>query len=471
MPRSSPIAKIIKLFTVAVLIAIFSACATTGAISTIPDDGRYEGALAPSGKFFSPLDQVEITQASETDQNHLEQELAETGEVALSPDHSYSFDIESYCLDAGLESPVNGDELNAATLRGPAQSWLPKILSDQGRFGIPQKRVQYLIWALIYDVRFDELSNENQQTLIQFFPDAAIRFGNRRLEDFGKDALSTILPSEITSGVDQIADFRAHVLRLQDDYKELERVLAPRQSRDSPIRVGWMRAPEGYFLRLTAAGYTNVRVDIYVPGTQASERSPQSVIESKKFRPSRQIGIPARGQRLALSSRSVAHEKHKALSMTPERRKQIIEKAKLLADPGQKIRYSQEQDKRKGPDSFDCSGFVQTMYHAADLDYPDTTAAGFQHSPFFEPVSLSDAQPGDVIQWLKADGAKYDHVGVISRIDFDGTVYVIAAGSGGRNHLSELDPNIDPKRFVSSVQESMADKLISEVNPNFYRWK
>ncbi|MBI4925633.1 MAG: hypothetical protein HY843_06885 [Bdellovibrio sp.] len=212
--------KNLKNFKIPGIALIISSCATSGPVSTDQEDSRYEIVSTPR-EFISPLDQIENTrkhvQESETrikgqkqytnqewleyaswvqawdeleyEQSQLEQELAKTGEVELFSGRSYSFNLESYCVYGGQARPVTGDELKAALMRGPAEKWLPKILTEQGKFGISQQRVQYLIWALLYDARFDELSSENQQTLLKFYPDAAIRFGNRRLEEFGKDII------------------------------------------------------------------------------------------------------------------------------------------------------------------------------------------------------------------------------------------------------------------------------------------
>ena len=497
----SGVARLVKIcrnYRVLSVITVISACATSGPVSTVQGDSQYEIVSTPN-EFISPLDQIETARTStleseiqikgrkrytdqdwykyaswaqswdelEYDQRRLEQELAETGEVELSSGHSYSFDLESYCVNGGAARPVNGDELKAAPMRGPAESWLPVLLSGQGKFGVAQQQVQYLIWALLYDARFDELSDENQAVLLQFYPDAKVRFGNRRLEELGKDVIRGLLPSDITDAVNQITEYREQVLGLRDNLQALEQALAPISDRKMSIPVGWMQMSDGYLMRLTSDSYTRVRVDIYVPEEGGVFRSPQAV---RRFRPSQWIALPAQGQRLAISTKTLSRQKrdHKTTcdknreyrpkscrKMTGQDRKKILS----ISDPKlfSLTRYHQiSGGSRSIEDESDCSSFVTEIYRRAGFNFPYSPTSDFTCFSTFSMASVEESQPGDLILYP-------GHIGIMSS---DGQV--ISATVGGKSRVSTL-PKIDP-RFRSAIRKMTIQDTVQSKPLGVMKW-
>jgi cell wall-associated NlpC family hydrolase len=101
--------------------------------------------------------------------------------------------------------------------------------------------------------------------------------------------------------------------------------------------------------------------------------------------------------------------------MTLVIRDKILEKAKELRDGSKILKYSQTN--RLGPDSYDCSGFVTSMYAAAGLPFGNPNTAGIlalarKGCPFKE-VTPDEAEPGDLIVWMKGEGDNtYDHVAI-----------------------------------------------------------
>ena len=224
------------------------------------------------------LQYVNLRQADESleaEQDALESEIEQTGELGLDVGRSYSFDLESYCVHAGVARPAHGDGLRIAPMRGAATSWIADILRTQGIKDVPQNQVQYLIWALLSDVRFDELSSEDQATLLRFYPDAATRFGNRRLERLASGALQNIFP-DLPDSISSLADLRGQILGLRDNAQALEALLAPDSGRTQSLEVGWFKMDEGYFIHVTADGFSQVHFDLYVPPS-VGVRNPSSV--------------------------------------------------------------------------------------------------------------------------------------------------------------------------------------------------
>jgi hypothetical protein len=470
------------------LALLISACTTTGPVSTLQEDSNYE-IVPPPQEFTSPLDAIEEARRQtekseirikgrktysrdewlrfaswaqawdelEAEQDRLEQELTETGGIELIPGQSYSFDLESYCVHGGVARPVTGDELKSAPLRGPAETWLPKILNDQGHLRLPQEKVQYLIWALLYDVRFDELSVENQNLLLRFYPDAAIRFGNRRVEELGKSVLFGVLPSEITGAMEQLASFRDQILYLRDDFRALESKLAPISGRTKPIPVGWMRMPDGFLMRLTSDSYTRVRVDIHVPEEEEGpRRSPQAL---KWVSLTKWIGLPTEGQRVAISNRTIGRENRyegttceeiqkwhpkKCTSMTEAIRRTLI--AATHPENFKNSRYkSPPREGTKIEEEVDCSSFVNEVFRRAGIEYPYTPTANMRCLKTFSEVPQSDAKTGDLILYQ-------GHVGIL---DDDGLVISATVGGPGRRSMRlPTDPG-----FLSAITRLKRDQV------------
>jgi len=478
---------------------LFAACATSGPVETSLDDSRFEVVPTPT-EFSSPLDELarirvrvaglesqlprklrfhdplwkEFVDGSqawdelEQQQSAIESELVETGEIELQPGQSYSLDLDSYCVWPGKTRPLTGDGLQVAPLRGPAEKWIFGILDQQGSKGIRQDRVQYLIWALLTDVRFDELSDENQALLLEFYPDAQTRFRNRRLENLGESLLQELIPSQVTHTLADLSALREKVVDNQSRYAELEAILAPQPTRNTPIPVGWMRMPEGYFLRMSSESYTRVRVDIYVPTGEQSGRSPQSM-KKVLFHPSRWVGLPALGQRVALSNRVRTREKRKPQNecervkhwapkscreLSDKDRQQILQ----FADPKNfpKTRYKQTPGVRHPIEAqTDCSNFVNVIYQRAGFDYEYASTSALSCLSVFKKIAVQDLKPGDLLLYPS-------HVGILTA---EGDV--ISATVGGEKMVSKLNPG--HPEFRPAIRKLM-QRQISTDPTQILRW-
>jgi hypothetical protein len=409
------------------------------------------------------LSWIQAYDTANAEQLFIENEIERTGELKLESGHSYSFDLESYCVQGATSRPVSGDGLRMAPIQGQAEYWLPQILAAQAQKKLAQDRVQYLIWALLYDVRFDELSEENQATLRFFFPDAAVRFGNRRVENAMLSALPGLLPESLSDRLSTLAGIRERVIELRESYSQLASELAPISSRIVPIPVGWLKMDEGYLLHATADSFTRIHIDIQVPKEDV-ERVPSS-LKQRVFRPSQWIALPAHGQRLAMSNRvihpSILHLKHnsckKAQSWKPRECHAMkdVDRNKLmsLADPVNfpHTRYQSPPRSPKTEDSTDCSHFVNEMMRRAGFEYPYAPTRDIECLRVFKTVPESDARIGDIILYS-------GHIGLL-----DASGRVISATEGGKARRSRLEPN-DPA-FLPSITR------LSKQDAGHGRWK
>ena len=480
-----------------VLLIVLVSCATSGPVSTLQSDSKQPVVPAPAS-FFPAADDLRIAQerlvdlndelddstsirspawqeylgwlqaydTARTEQASIENEIEQTGELQLESGRSYSLDLESYCVQGATARPVTGDGLHMAPLRGAAASWLPKILQSQGQNKVAQDRVQYLIWALLYDVRFDELSKEDQATLKMFFPDAAIRFGSRRIEN-AVSAIPGFLPDNVSGPLSTLAGIRNRVLEIQGNYSQLATELAPISSRTVPIPVGWLKMDEGYLLHASSDGYTRIHIDIQVPMEDVG-RIPTSV-NRRIFRPSQWIALPAQGQRLAISNRVIRrpafqpeHDPCKQFKswkfrechdMNDLDRKKLITLAEPVNFPH--TPYQSPPRASKAEDETDCSHFVNQMMKRAGFDYPYAPTRYIECLRVFKPIQEGDARAGDLIIYPS-------HMGIL-----DASGQVISATQGGPQKRSQLKPS-DP-RFIPSITRFKKD-LAGDGQWKVLRW-
>jgi len=423
--------------------------------------------------FINYLGWYDVATRLEEEQDSLENELRQNGEIALEAGRSYSFDLESFCVHAGRSRPMSGDGFKLAKMEGKALEWLPEILKKYSLLKISQDEAQNLIWALLNNVRFDELSDKNQKLLLQIFPHAATKFGNRHIENMARSVLDSFIPSEIRDTVDQIANLRESFLNYQNDFNRLSEIMAPTDNRTVAIPVGWLKTSDGYYIQITSKqSYSQIRVDIYVPADGHDEmgRNPSS---SPKiiFRPSDWIALPGVGQRLAISNNTIKRNRRRPkINVCEELKKwkparcqeigsETREKILTLSDPRNfpKTRYVSPPGKdAKLEDETDCSHFVQEIYKQAGLEFHYSPTSTLSCLKVFQEVSSQDARPGDLVLYS-------GHVGILS-----GDGMLISSTIGGRvTRYSTRDPS--DKKFKSAITRL---PIYSDFGrPKFLKWR
>jgi len=225
-------------------------------------------------------------------QVQIEGQLQISKSIAVEPGHSYTFQLQSFCVHAGKERPLVNDGFRVGPVMGKAPEWLPKILEGYKAASIPQERAQVLIWALLSGARFDDLTAQQRSDLLIVYPKAPLHFGIRVIEDESQSIISQFVPLEGRRWSSRLEELRGLLRDSQKTYEEISSMLAPVSSRRDPISMGWVKTPEGFFARVKSlGGYSSVQVDVYNPATQGLT-----------FRPSELLAIPAQGQRLAISA-------------------------------------------------------------------------------------------------------------------------------------------------------------------------
>lgn len=305
------------------LIGFFLVSCASGPLTTEIDTAKNKVVSTPT-EFQSPLDAINklldkvapkqknqelkslAHNAIETlvnQQNLVARELATTNQLLLTPGFSYEFDLESFCVQTGIERPVTGDGLFLGDISGAPKSWLQQILSEYKTKRISQTDVQALIWSLLAGLKFDELTTENRNNLVKIFPNAALKFGNSQIQDSAESLVLSQAPNELMSAKDKIDEYRTLLKSAQTNFSELEKVLSPVSDRRTAIPTGWLKHEDGYFIQLKSDGYQQVHVQIYAPA---------NIKVGTYFNPTKHIALPGKGQRLALSGNVITDEYDKS---------------------------------------------------------------------------------------------------------------------------------------------------------------
>ncbi|RKF18151.1 NlpC/P60 family protein [Alginatibacterium sediminis] len=106
------------------------------------------------------------------------------------------------------------------------------------------------------------------------------------------------------------------------------------------------------------------------------------------------------------------------------------------------------------PKGFDCSGFIQFVYHKFDISIPRTTAN--YPKLYSKRVDFEHAQVGDLIIFTGTDPniRKPGHAGIITKISKDSLHFIHSSSS--KKHFGVTETNYFksgyPKRYLSIVQ-------------------
>lgn len=215
---------------------------------------------------------------------------------------------QSYCLHAGTHGPTAGDGYLYAPIKGSAKDTVTAILQNSTRYpDIAQRDIQQLLWAIVARAKFEDLSNDLKIV-------AGRLLTARQLASLNRSALSVLTSSELSNltgglpaplrAIAQVeSQMRGMLTSPGIGYAELERVAvltgrAPLGAGSQDIPAGrWSLHPDGYFVRYRPNGYTNTRVEVWVPQGSAGI--------GKQFDAGTQIAAPGNTarQRLAQSGR------------------------------------------------------------------------------------------------------------------------------------------------------------------------
>ncbi len=123
-------------------------------------------------------------------------------------------------------------------------------------------------------------------------------------------------------------------------------------------------------------------------------------------------------------------------SNTAKLRNAIINSAKKYV--GTSYRYG-----GRGSGGFDCSGFVQFIFHEHGIQLPRTAAAQYNKGTRIE---LSEAAAGDLV-FFKIEGDKVDHVGIY----MGNSEFIHSPSSGKKVRIDSIESAYWQARFAGAA--------------------
>ena len=221
---------------------------------------------------------------------------------------TYGAVVQSYCLHAGTYGPGKGDAYLYAPPKGPAERAVIDIATNSvGHPEIDQRPIQLLLWGIIARTRFSEMPADLQAVGRQLLT-------RKEIADLDGGAMDRLGQEALDRGLIKEPPFMQRILQAENDirqklsaptarYEDVERIAvldgvppAGEGGRTAPSGR-WSLHPDGYYVRYIPGGYTNTRLEVYVPAG--------SPWIGKEFNPATHIAVPCETgrQRLLQSGR------------------------------------------------------------------------------------------------------------------------------------------------------------------------
>ena len=187
----------------------------------------------------------------------------------------YSSTMQSYCLHAGTYGPTRGDAYLYAPVKGPSAKLVTILVQNTVEHPeIEQRKVQYLLWAIIARTKFSDLPSDLQTV-------AGKLLTPQQILDLNGGALGFLSDEIMKRGYINEPPFIQQIMQAENNlrramvsptsnYGDLEAIAVltgastpGKDSRDVP-RGRWSRHPEGYWVRYKPNGYSNTVLEIRV---------------------------------------------------------------------------------------------------------------------------------------------------------------------------------------------------------------
>lgn len=203
------------------------------------------------------------------------------GGYILSPGF-YEMVARSYCLHAGTHAPGKGDGYLFAPLKGKREEIVKTILrNSEQHLEIQRSDIQVLIWAILAKTKYSNLSAKIKST-------AQVLLSQKQISDLNGGVLGYVpeplmrkitasLPKELQKIVEIENQMRSLFDKGSSNYTEFERLaVLPGEAfvnRPDIKRGRWSKHPDGYYVRYYPNGFSQTKVQVYVPESGGSGRN------------------------------------------------------------------------------------------------------------------------------------------------------------------------------------------------------
>jgi len=174
----------------------------------------------------------------------------------------YEAEFKTYCLQPGTPDPSPRDAYLQSPVTGYRKEIVETVLNNSRiKSDIRQRNIQLLLWSIVSDANYNNLSNEVQADSKQLLTSKQIF----ELKGGWANVVKTV-SNNIPSGN---SDFK-HILEMgSESYEKIEK-LAVLQEPSTIHRPDfkldqWYAQDGGYFVRYFPVSYKSVRMQVYVP--------------------------------------------------------------------------------------------------------------------------------------------------------------------------------------------------------------
>ncbi len=199
----------------------------------------------------------------------------EAGAFVLRPG-AFELDAQSYCLHAGTYGPTRGDGYVFAPFAGPRAGIIQTVLDNTvANPDVGQQDVQMLVWAILARTKVSDTAEDLQAVARRLLSESQIDELNggalaRIPVDLREQAFANV-PDAVRRTFEAEAELRDRLAEGQSSYQELEAVAVldgePEPGEhDREVPGGrWSLHPGGFFVRYLPYGYSETRVEVYLP--------------------------------------------------------------------------------------------------------------------------------------------------------------------------------------------------------------
>ena len=232
------------------MILIFSSCISTKKNTNREYKGEANMNVAevqlPSGIHPDSLNNLSATQ---------------DGGYVLAPG-LYEAEFKTYCLQPGTPDPSPRDAYLQSPVTGYRKEIVETVLNNSRvKSDIRQRNIQLLLWSIVSDANYNNLSNEVQADSKQLLTSKQIF----ELKGGWANVVRTV-SNNIPSGNN---DFKRILEMGSESYEKIEKIAVlqePSTIHRPDFKLDqWYAQDGGYFVRYFPVSYKSVRMQVYVP--------------------------------------------------------------------------------------------------------------------------------------------------------------------------------------------------------------
>lgn len=175
----------------------------------------------------------------------------------------YRDTIQTYCLDAGINSPAAGAGYLFASMKGSRAKIIKSILKESASYPkIDQKDIQALIWGIEAGNKYSDFPEDFRLRISPL-----LDFGDVTILNLDLTPFYNLIPPGLNSYTQTYQDLRRNMQSPQMNYETLERIAirqaVARQGLSSD--VDWNYLMNGYYARIFPVSYSKTVIEIYKP--------------------------------------------------------------------------------------------------------------------------------------------------------------------------------------------------------------